>query len=210
MQELIIYGSSGHAGVIIDAVEKEGKFCIKGLIDDYREKGDCTLGYNVLGGYDCLKGLLEAGIRNIFIAVGDNNARKKLAEQVLNMGFKFVSIIHPFSSIGKNACIEEGAVILQGAVLDPSVHVGKGVIVGDRVAVGHDSKLGDFSHLAGGVFFGANSDLGECSFIGIGAIVISNTHIGSNVYIGAGSLVTKDIIDDVKAVGSPARIIKNG
>ncbi len=50
---------------------------------------------------------------------------------------------------------------------------------------------------------------GELSFIGIGATIIQGIKIGKNVTTGAGSVVIKDILDNVIAVGNPAKIIKS-
>ena len=44
--------------------------------------------------------------------------------------------------------------------------------------------------------------------IGIGAIVMPGVTIGKNVVIGAGSVVTKDIPDDVIAVGNPCKVVR--
>ena len=49
----------------------------------------------------------------------------------------------------------------------------------------------------------------EGAVIGSRAIILSSCHyIGKNSRIGAGAVVTKDIPDNVVAVGSPAKIIK--
>ena len=46
-------------------------------------------------------------------------------------------------------------------------------------------------------------------FIGANSMILHGVTIGNNVIIGAGSIVTKDIPDDVVAVGVPARVIKS-
>ena len=58
-------------------------------------------------------------------------------------------------------------------------------------------------HISGAI------NIGELSFIGIGATIIQGIKIGKNVTIGAGSVVIKDILDNVIALGNPAKIIKN-
>ena len=45
-------------------------------------------------------------------------------------------------------------------------------------------------------------------WIGGGAIILPGVTIGDNVVIGAGSVVTKDIPDNVVAVGNPCRVIR--
>ena len=48
-QKVIIIGSSGHSKVVIDTFEKEGKYEIIGLIDSYRDLGEETLNYKIIG-----------------------------------------------------------------------------------------------------------------------------------------------------------------
>jgi serine acetyltransferase len=51
--------------------------------------------------------------------------------------------------------------------------------------------------------------IGEANFWGTGAKVINQVKVGNNVNIGAGAVVTKDIPDDVTAVGVPAKVVKS-
>ena len=50
--------------------------------------------------------------------------------------------------------------------------------------------------------------IGDNVWIGGGALILPGVTIGNNVVIGAGSVVTKDIPDNVIAVGNPCRVIK--
>ncbi|MEM8677534.1 MAG: sugar O-acetyltransferase [Cyanobacteria bacterium P01_G01_bin.67] len=56
--------------------------------------------------------------------------------------------------------------------------------------------------------FAASVTIGDNVWLGGGVIVCPEVNIGSNVTIGAGSVVTKDIPDNVIAVGNPCRVIK--
>ena len=38
MKNIVIFGSGGHTKVIVDIIEKQGKFNIAGFIDGYRGK----------------------------------------------------------------------------------------------------------------------------------------------------------------------------
>ena len=55
------------------------------------------------------------------------------------------------------------------------------------------------------VTISGGATIGDCTHIGTGATVIQGMHIGSNVLIGAGAVVVKDIPDNCKAYGVPAR-----
>ena len=50
--------------------------------------------------------------------------------------------------------------------------------------------------------------IGDNTWIGGGSIILNGVTIGKNTVIGAGSVVTKDIPDNVVAVGNPCRVIK--
>lgn len=50
--------------------------------------------------------------------------------------------------------------------------------------------------------------IGNNVWIGGGAIILPGVTIGDNVVIGAGSVVTRDIPDNVIAMGSPCRVVR--
>jgi len=50
--------------------------------------------------------------------------------------------------------------------------------------------------------------IGSDVWVGGGAIVLPGVTIGSRAVIGAGSVVTRDVPDDVLAVGNPCRVIR--
>jgi len=50
--------------------------------------------------------------------------------------------------------------------------------------------------------------IGENVWIGAGAVILAGVHIGKNSVIGASSVVTRDVPENVLAVGNPCRIVK--
>lgn len=50
--------------------------------------------------------------------------------------------------------------------------------------------------------------IGDNAWIGAGCTILPGVHIGKNAVIGAGSVVTRDIPDNVLAVGNPCRVIR--
>jgi len=209
MEKIIIYGGGGHAAVVIDLVEKTGQYQIEGLIDDRAACAGRVLDYPVLGGGEKLGELRRQGIRYGFVAIGDNNIRRAKTLALEEAGFETVSLIHPFSSVGKETLFGRGSMLCCGAAIDPRVRVGEGCLLNARTAVGHDTEIGDFVHLSGGVTCGAEVVIGENTFIGMGTTVISGLKIGKGVFVGAGSVVTKFLPDHVRAAGVPARIVKS-
>ena len=97
---------------------------------------------------------------------------------------------------------------LNGVILDPShcwlIEMGNNVTLAPRVHIlCHDASTK--VHLGytkiGKVIIGDNV------FIGAESVVLPNVVIGNNVIIGANSTVTKDIPDNMVAVGNPAKVI---
>lgn len=92
---------------------------------------------------------------------------------------------------------------------DGHIYVGDKVMFGPNVTVataGHpiDPELRDRA-----LQFNKDVFIGENTWIGAGVIIVPGVHIGKNTVIGAGSVVTKDIPDNVVAVGNPCKILRS-
>ena len=59
-----------------------------------------------------------------------------------------------------------------------------------------------------GYQYNASVHIGKNCWLGAGVIIVPGITIGDNVVIGAGSVVTKDLPDDVVAVGNPCRVLR--
>ena len=49
MKKIILIGGGGHCKSVIDVIEQEGKFKIKGIVDKPKLIGSKVLGYPVIG-----------------------------------------------------------------------------------------------------------------------------------------------------------------
>jgi len=58
IENILIFGTGGHAKVIVDIIEKQGKFNIAGFIGGYHEKNTVTMGYKVKGDESSLKDIV--------------------------------------------------------------------------------------------------------------------------------------------------------
>lgn len=211
MESIFIAGASGHAKVVLDVVEKEGRFVIAGLLDGAKDPGTPFLGYRILGKEEDLPRLAkEHGISGGIVAIGDNWRRKQVASriQALFPACRFVRAVHPAASVAKGVEIGAGTVVMPGAVLGTDARVGEHCIVNTCASLDHDGALGDFASLAPGVSAGGNVTIGDLTAIGIGAAVIHRVKIGQNCVIGAGSTVLDDIPALSVAYGTPARVVR--
>jgi len=88
------------------------------------------------------------------------------------------------------------------------------ITIGDNVLMGPNVQIYTAGHPVdpklrlSSLEFGLPITIGNNVWIGGSAIICPGITIGDNVTIGAGSVVTKDIMDNVIAVGNPAKIIK--
>lgn len=212
MDNIVIFGASGHAKVIIDVVEKECKFCIAGIVDRTKSIGEEFLGYKVIGkDEDIIKLVDEYQLTGGIVAIGDNYMRSKVVTAIssISRGFKFVSSVHPSANIAKIVTIGDGTVIMAGASVNPCCTLGKHVIINTNASIDHDSVMDDFSSLGPRSVTGGNVHVGKFTAIGIGATLIQNIAIGENTVIGAGATVVKDVCPNVVAFGVPAKNIRN-
>lgn len=212
MDNIVIIGSSGHAKVIIDIVQQEGKYKIAGLLDRHRKVDEQTLGYRVLGKEEDLPDLVNVhSLKGAIVAIGDNFIRSKVAARIREIcpDLPFVRAIHPKASIATDVTIGEGVVIMAGVSINPCSSVGRFCILNTNCSLDHDSTMEDFASLAPGATTGGNCRIGKYSAISIGAVLIHGVHIGEQSVIGAASLVMKPIESFVVAYGTPAKVIRN-
>ncbi len=59
-----------------------------------------------------------------------------------------------------------------------------------------------------GYQYNAPVHIGKNCWIGAGALIMPGITIGDNVVVGAGSVVTKNLPDNVVAVGNPCRVLR--
>ena len=75
--------------------------------------------------------------------------------------------------------------------------------------IAHNVKIGDNCIIAGQVGFAGSSELGNHVMIGGQAGVSGHLKIGNNVDIAGGSGVIRDIPDNSKVMGYPAKNIRD-
>ncbi len=87
--------------------------------------------------------------------------------------------------------------------------IGKNTYLDNQIHIAHNVKIGDNCIIAGQVGFAGSSTLGNHVMIGGQAGISGHLKIGNKVQIGGGSGVIKDIPDNTKVMGYPAKDIKN-
>lgn len=91
---------------------------------------------------------------------------------------------------------------------DGHIYVGDKVMFGPNVTISTANHPIDPELRSRGLQYNKDVYIGENAWIGAGVIIVPGVHIGKNTVIGAGSIVTKDIPDNVIAVGNPCRVMR--
>ncbi|HEY2980513.1 MAG TPA: acetyltransferase [Anaerolineales bacterium] len=211
MENIVVVGSSGHAKVVLDILEKQGTYHIAGLIDAIMPAGERAFGYELLGAESDLPGLVDRlKLRGCLIAIGDNWRRHLVAQKLMQLApmLDFVAAIHPSAQLGRGAMVGRGSVIMAGAAVNSDSRVGEFCIVNTHASLDHDSVMEDFSSLAPNAATGGNVHIGAYSAISMGANIIHGRRVGRHSVIGAGALVLEDLPDFTVAYGVPARVIR--
>ena len=79
-EPVLVIGSSGHASVVIDAIESGGSAKILGLLDDFETVGTQKYGYSLLGGIADVAAIsVRLSANRFIVAIGDNWQRGQIS-----------------------------------------------------------------------------------------------------------------------------------
>ena len=109
-------------------------------------------------------------------------------------------IINDNSEIGCGCTIDRGSM--------SNTVIGKNTFLDNQIHIAHNVKIGDNCIIAGQVGFAGSSTIGNYVMIGGQAGISGHLKIGNNIQIGGGSGVIRDIKDNSKVMGYPAKDLK--
>jgi len=112
-----------------------------------------------------------------------------------------IVVINENSEIGCGATIDRGSM--------SNTEIGKNTFLDNQIHIAHNVKIGDNTIIAGQVGIAGSSTIGNNVKIGGQAGISGHLKIGNNVEIGGGSGVIKNIPDNSKVMGYPAKNIRN-
>lgn len=203
---MYILGYSGHAYVVIDAINSSNK-----KIMGYFDKSESQLNpYNISYlGFEHDVNVSEIVDKNpVFPAIGDNQIRKKAHAFIISNKLNQTIVKHSSAIVSNHVSIGESTLIAPNATINSGCKIGEACIINTGAIIEHECTIGDYTHIAPGAILTGNVTVGRSSFIGAGAIIKPGVKIGNHVTIGAGTVVLKDISDNETWVGNPARILK--
>ncbi len=145
------------------------------------------------------------------IPMDKEKQRRHLFKELLGTTGKRFYIENPFICDygynihwGENSYANFGCTILDSA----PVHIGKNVMMAPNVQILTATHPLEYAARNSGLEFAKPIYIGDNVWIGGGAIINPGVTIGHGSVIGSGSVVTKDIPENVLAVGSPCKVLK--
>ncbi len=200
---MILIGYGGHAFVAYGIIESSGGR-VTGYCDD-REKLPNPFKLSYIGTEDAAEARTRIKIDGFFIAIGNNDVRKKVAQKLLSDGLIPNNIIHPSAIISASAAINgNGIMIGAGVLINPLASILEGAICNTGCIIEHECMVGAWAHIGPGAILCGNVKVGEGTFIGAGAVIRQGIHIGENCIVGAGAVVVKNVPDGCVVAGVPA------
>ena len=191
----------GH-NVLIGRNVKIGTNCLIGhnsIIESNVIIGDnCSIGSNVIIRNSLIK-------NNVYVLDGCIIGKKGFGFfpiQDGNIRYPHIGIviIEDNCEIGCASTIDRGSL--------SNTIIGKNSYLDNQVHIAHNNKIGENCIIAGQVGFAGSSITGNNVLIGGKAGISGHLKIGNNVQIGGGSGVIKNIPDNSKVMGYPARNLK--
>jgi sugar O-acyltransferase (sialic acid O-acetyltransferase NeuD family) len=210
VEDVFLFGASGHAKVVIDILERVGRYRVVGLYDDDPAlQSGVFLRYPLLGGRERLlesirKRTSPAGA---IVTIGDNHARRRVAQWLQEQGCRLVNAQHPSSQIARDVDLGPGVVIAAGAVVNPATRVAEGAIVNTAASIDHDCSIEPYAHIAPGSRLCGGVHIGSGTLIGAGSVIIPGIRVGCDVVVGAGSVLIRNVPSNTKVAGCPARVL---
>jgi sugar O-acyltransferase (sialic acid O-acetyltransferase NeuD family) len=220
MRDLIIVGAGGFGGEAawvareMNAAHERTQssaepWNLLGFADsDERKRHGTHMGYTILGTIDSAVEAFAGRKLWFFCAIGDNAARRLIAQTALLAGWESATLIHPSAVIASTASVHAGAYIGPCAVISNGARIGAHSIVNMHVSVGHDVVVGDYCQLSPGSRISGFCQIEELANVGSNAVLMPGTKVGRGAVVGACSLARGEIDAYVTVCGVPARTMR--
>lgn len=202
---IVIVGAGGHAKVCIELLRAMGEQIAVCVGTD--DSVTACLGVPVVIGDSNLSRLRGEGYARLFVALGPNRLRARLAAHARELGYELVNAISPHAVVSPSARVGDGVAIMAGVIINADARIGDLAIINTGASVDHDCIIGAAVHLAPQCALAGAVEVGDGTFLGIGCKVIPGVVIGAQATVGAGAVVIDDIAAAVTAVGVPARAL---
>lgn len=204
MKKLIIIGAGGRGREYLECIKEVNRirptYKVLGFLSDYDD---------VLDTFECdaaiigkIKNWVPQADEKYLLAIDNPKSREKLAEEFINKGADFITLISPRATIQSHVHIGYGSVILGNSIILNNTNIGKFCIIAGST-VGDSATLGDYCNTSGFTNV-TNVTLGNRVYVGSHAVILNKRKIGDDALIYAGSIVFTNVKPGTKVMGNPA------
>ncbi|MCI2107062.1 MAG: hypothetical protein LKK00_10195 [Intestinimonas sp.] len=140
---MLILGAGGQGQVVMETAEDIGIFEKIDFLDDNT---------SIPGVIDTLDNLdnLDKYVEQYpmaFVAIGRNELRQALIEQLQSSGYIVLVLRHPTATISPTVEAGAGTIFEAKVIVNASVKIGKGVILASACVIDHGCVIGDYVHV---------------------------------------------------------------
>ena len=202
-KKLVIFPFNGNGMEAVDCLG-DSEFELLGFIDDDDSKrsNEYTIfSREILSEQKELYVLAVPGSPTSF------TKRKSIIDNLKIDEKRFVSIIHPAASIGKNVKMGYNCLVMAGVVITSNAIIKDHVCILPNSVIHHDTTINEYTLIGSNVVIAGGTTIGRNCYIGSGANIMNGITIGDFSLVGLGSNVIKSVGDNSKLVGNPARDI---
>ena len=200
-KKLVIFPLNGNGIEALDCINND-EFEVIGFIDDDKSKKSEV--------YPLFSRDILSQQKDVYILAvpGNPSSFRKREGIIQSLGIdkkRFASVIHPSANIGKAVQIGHNCLIMAGVVITSDAAILNHVCILPNSVIHHGCKIGEYTLIGSSVVVAGGTTIGRNCYIGSGTNIINGITIGDFSLIGLGSNIIKDVIDNAKMVGNPAR-----
>lgn len=187
IKKLLIVGAGGHGRCCLDIAKSLSCYDEIAFLDDPMVH-DCINGSKVIGKIDEMCSYyLE--YEDIFIAIGNNEMRKKWCMQAEMIGYRIVTLISPKADVSPYAAVGKGTIVFPFAQIEANAWIGEGNIISAHTVIHHDAKVEAYGLLYANVIVRPAALIQEKCRIESHCVIQAGTRIPSNQHIPAGTII---------------------
>ena len=189
-KKLIIYGIGKFAEYVNYVFENDSEyeviaFCIEEKFLEFN-----SFNNKPVLEFEAIDSIYPPDVHSLFIAVGNNDIRKKIFDQSVLKGYSLASYISSKSKFWNNLVTGSNVFIDEGCILQPFIKISDNCIIFTS-SLGHHTTIGKNSLLSGSKT-GGNVTIGENCYVGLNASIKQNINIGNNTIIGMNCAIESD------------------
>ena len=189
--DILIYGTGSHSICVHEALVLAKKFRPAGFVDFAPTAGR----HNDLPVFFSgeLPELFERGARHIHICLPDQAHERKVAREVISIGFSLENVIHPSASVSDSAFVGRNVFVGPMAIVGPLSQLDDFTRILNGASVAHHARLGSGTRISDGARIAGTVTLGRDCLIGLNATINLRITIGDRVTVVSGASVYDNI-----------------